>query len=389
MDELVQATPSAFVFISYGAALRDSLRREFSALHPVLHFWPSIRGVNLDAVAERVRNHFSATFCHPWELHVETAWRKLDTMRTCARWISDLAARRSCFVFWHADFHLQDAARSDLGAHLFVDPSKGPSTLPRSIRSFGAPELLSDVRQTRKPGIFVFDGPDAGGLYAHWPSTAAPCEAAFFASNTNRPLAPSLFVPLDAFSMCMLDPAAAFVDWSRRRRRPGTCSPPLPDEVRASLTRLITFGARAIARQVVGEVLYDELFQRHPVIGSFYAAFVVASKILFDEPIHPVSVPEIPTTGHHHLWRRLEDGVHHMLDGSYQLFRRAHVAWFRASIDRMIDDSEFVFPLVVLAADGAQSEDAELIAAFRERSENAVKLAALFGWVEPQSCNDV
>jgi hypothetical protein len=150
-----------------------------------------------------------------------------------------------------------------------------------------------------------------------------------------------------------------------------------------NLTRLITFAARAIARDVIGDTLYDELFQSDPVIGSFSAAFIVASKILFDEAIHPVSVPEIPTTGHHHLWRLLEDGVHHMLDGSYQFFTGAQVEWFRASLDRKISDSEFLFPLAVLAAHASPSPYAELLAAFRARSENAVKLASLFGLVEP------
>jgi hypothetical protein len=42
MSDDLQQRESTFVFISSGKTLHESLSLQFSALHPVLHFWPNI-----------------------------------------------------------------------------------------------------------------------------------------------------------------------------------------------------------------------------------------------------------------------------------------------------------------------------------------------------------
>lgn len=197
------------------------------------------------------------------------------------------------------------------------------------------PLLVYDLQSwVGTPSIYVFDCSAAGILLSHFNTPLSPSSAAtgdsngsFNASSSSGeaivlaacganeilPMNPDLCA--DVFTSCLTTPITVALRWfitqnelsmshldvSLIERIPGKLTDrrtPLGE-----LNWIFTAITDTIAWNVLPRELFQKLFRQDLLVASLFRNFLLAERIMKSEGCSPCSLPVLPPTNHHALWR--------------------------------------------------------------------------------------
>ncbi|ETV64796.1 hypothetical protein, variant 1 [Aphanomyces astaci] len=162
------------------------------------------------------------------------------------------------------------------------------------------------------PSIYVFDCSAAGILLQHFRATDAILLAACGATEV-LPMHPSLCA--DVFTSCLTTPITVALRWflSQNEKSMGHLEPSVIDRIPGKLTDrktplgelnwIFTAITDTIAWNLFPPALFQRLFRQDLLVASLFRNFLLAERILKAHGCTPVSIPELPPTSHHPLWR--------------------------------------------------------------------------------------
>ncbi|RLO03639.1 hypothetical protein DYB28_003600, partial [Aphanomyces astaci] len=168
------------------------------------------------------------------------------------------------------------------------------------------------------PSIYVFDCSAAGILLQHFRATDAILLAACGATEV-LPMHPSLCA--DVFTSCLTTPITVALRWflSQNEKSMGHLEPSGQytyinhDSMLGKLTDrktplgelnwIFTAITDTIAWNLFPPALFQRLFRQDLLVASLFRNFLLAERILKAHGCTPVSIPELPPTSHHPLWR--------------------------------------------------------------------------------------
>ncbi|ETV91087.1 hypothetical protein, variant 1 [Aphanomyces invadans] len=162
------------------------------------------------------------------------------------------------------------------------------------------------------PSIYLFDCSAAGILLQHFRSTDAILLAACGA-NEVLPMHPSLCA--DVFTSCLTTPITVALRWflSQNEKSMGHLEPSVIDRIPGKLTDrktplgelnwIFTAITDTIAWNLFPPALFQRLFRQDLLVASLFRNFLLAERILKSQGCTPCSLPALPPTSHHPLWR--------------------------------------------------------------------------------------
>ncbi|KAF0700295.1 Aste57867_9173 [Aphanomyces stellatus] len=162
------------------------------------------------------------------------------------------------------------------------------------------------------PGIYVFDCSAAGILLQHFRASDALVLAAC-GPNEVLPMHPTLCA--DVFTSCLTTPITVALRWflSQNEKSMGHLEPSVIDRIPGKLTDrktplgelnwIFTAITDTIAWNLFPPPLFQRLFRQDLLVASLFRNFLLAERIMKTQGCTPCSLPALPATAHHPLWR--------------------------------------------------------------------------------------
>ncbi|CAK4081189.1 unnamed protein product [Aphanomyces euteiches] len=163
------------------------------------------------------------------------------------------------------------------------------------------------------PSIYVFDCSAAGILLQHFRSTDAALVLAACGPDEVLPMSPSLCA--DVFTSCLTTPITIALRWflSQNEKSMGHLEPSVIDRIPGKLTDrktplgelnwIFTAITDTIAWNLLPPPLFQRLFRQDLLVASLFRNFLLAERIMKTQGCTPCSIPALPSTAHHPLWR--------------------------------------------------------------------------------------
>lgn len=208
------------------------------------------------------------------------------------------------------------------------------------------PLLVYDLQSwVGTPSIYVFDCSAAGVLLSHFtsppttqtqshgrngsPSANEAIVLAACSANELLPMNPELCA--DVFTSCLTTPITVALRWfisqnelsmahldaSFIERIPGKLTDrktPLGE-----LNWIFTAITDTIAWNMLPRELFQKLFRQDLLVASLFRNFLLAERIMKSEGCSPCSLPALPPTNHHSLWRSWDLAAEVCLNQLYKL----------------------------------------------------------------------
>lgn len=236
------------------------------------------------------------------------------------------------------------------------------------------PLLVYDLQSwVGTPSIYVFDCSAAGLLLSHFSSTTAPPPApsathgvngpqhqgvsstaheaivlAACGANELLPTNPELCA--DVFTACLTTPITVALRWfiSQNELSMAHVDPNFIDRIPGKLTDrktllgelnwIFTAVTDTIAWNMLPRELFQKLFRQDLLVASLFRNFLLAERIMKSEGCAPCSLPTLPPTNHHPLWRSWDLAAEVCLN---QLFKIANPFPSRPLSDASFTPSRF------------------------------------------------
>lgn len=203
------------------------------------------------------------------------------------------------------------------------------------------PLLVYDLQSwVGTPSIYVFDCSAAGVLLSHFNSSSAPPPSsthggggggassappngsaltqesivlAACGANDLLPMNPELCA--DVFTSCLTTPITVALRWfiSQNDLSMAHVDPSFIDRIPGKLTDrktllgelnwIFTAVTDTIAWNMLPRELFQKLFRQDLLVASLFRNFLLAERIMKSEGCAPCSLPALPPTNHHPLWR--------------------------------------------------------------------------------------
>ena len=169
------------------------------------------------------------------------------------------------------------------------------------------------------PSIYVFDC-SAAGLALQWYAKFAEKREGLMqnsillgACGVHEVLPTNPNFPADVFTACLTTPVKMALRWFCSTNQNRFISPDLIEKipgrvgdrrtVLGQLDWIFTAITDTIAWNVLPPALFQKLFRQDLLVASLFRNFLLAERILRSAKCNPVSIPKLPPTSHHPMWR--------------------------------------------------------------------------------------
>ena len=169
------------------------------------------------------------------------------------------------------------------------------------------------------PSIYVFDC-SAAGLALQWYAKFAEKREGLMqnsillgACGVHEVLPTNPQFPADVFTACLTTPVKMALRWFCSTNQNRFISPDLIEKipgrvgdrrtVLGQLDWIFTAITDTIAWNVLPPALFQKLFRQDLLVASLFRNFLLAERILRSAKCNPVSIPKLPPTSHHPMWR--------------------------------------------------------------------------------------
>jgi hypothetical protein len=279
---------------------------------PLLHYWPTFPEFNSPTASPCYARLFQDTFRREFGANCELTVE--DSSHTGFNlWKSTFGSRKGRFVLTILDLHLNFLNVRKYPGYISIVKSARVATNNFRIAA-------SDALFKCSPGCLIVDSPEAGS--AHLACKSIPAQKwpfiGFFSRAVDSQITPSPFHPLDVFSASLFDPLSVLYQWRARLRGLG-CGRELNEIERKALKKLVFAVVRTIAWNLLDFKQFNDLFESDGLISQLFVGFMVASRILADINITPISIPEIPIVSRHVMWNVLENALDHFSVASEEI----------------------------------------------------------------------
>lgn len=230
------------------------------------------------------------------------------------------------------------------------------------------PLLVYDLQSwVGTPSIYVFDCSAAGVLLSHFSSTSAPPPPAsgshhqgasssaheaivLAACGANELLPTNPELCADVFTACLTTPITVALRWfiTQNELSMAHVDPNFIDRIPGKLTDrktllgelnwIFTAVTDTIAWNMLPRELFQKLFRQDLLVASLFRNFLLAERIMKSEGCGPCSLPPLPPTNHHPLWRSWDLAAEVCLN---QLFKIANPYPSRPLSDASFTPSRF------------------------------------------------
>ncbi|OQR89222.1 regulatory-associated protein of mTOR, partial [Thraustotheca clavata] len=163
------------------------------------------------------------------------------------------------------------------------------------------------------PSLYVFDCSAAGILLQHFASSSDAFVLAACGADEILPMHPDMCA--DVFTSCLTTPITVALRWflSQNERSMGHLEPSVIDRIPGKLTDrktplgelnwIFTAITDTIAWNLLPAPLFQTLFRQDLLVASLFRNFLLAERIMTTLGCTPCSLPALPSTAHHPLWR--------------------------------------------------------------------------------------
>ncbi|KDO18071.1 hypothetical protein SPRG_22370 [Saprolegnia parasitica CBS 223.65] len=163
------------------------------------------------------------------------------------------------------------------------------------------------------PSVYVFDCSAAGTLLQHFSTATDAFVLAACGPDEILPMHPDMCA--DVFTSCLTTPITVALRWflSQNERSMGHLEPSVIDRIPGKLTDrktplgelnwIFTAITDTIAWNLLPAPLFQTLFRQDLLVASLFRNFLLAERIMTTLGCTPCSLPALPSTAHHPLWR--------------------------------------------------------------------------------------
>eukprot|EP01083_Nonionella_stella_P076133 207304_1 len=191
------------------------------------------------------------------------------------------------------------------------------------IDAFRPTPLSDDLESVSSAG-----GSTSGDSSCHAPSHAQHAPAAadpivLAACGARQTLPTNPRYPADLFTACLTTPLKIGLRWFALRSQLTNVSPELIDKIPGrpndrktvfgELNWIFTAITDTIAWNVLPRDMFQRLFRQDLLVASLFRNFLLADRIMRALDCQPVSIPALPRTHAHSLWRSWDLAVEHCL----------------------------------------------------------------------------